>query len=240
MTAANVEAQKLAQDARVYLYEIDCTKYGGPTLRWTPGPVGDTGVTFNSIYYQPVPIQIEGAEWNGQGPLPRPRVAIPNVNAFATQLMAAYGDLLGCRVSRIWTYFKFTSTGSSPDGTAYFGPEEWFIDRVANRSRDAVVFELASSLDIQGKKLPGRQVIRDTCSHVYRIYKGSAFVQGTCPWAGSAIGNPGPYYKADGTSTSDPNEDACGKRVVDCWRRFYPQGWGLRTLAFPAASKVQY
>lgn len=231
-SAARSEAQALAPDAMVQLYELDTSRYGGPIYAWTPGPLGEAAVIFSGVSYTPVPLQIDGLAMDGQGPIPRPKVTIPNIGGFASQLMAASGDLLGCQVTRRRTFRKFLDGQPGADSTAFFGPDMWYVDRVALRGPDVVSFELAAAMDIVGKMIPGRQVIRDSCTHVYRTYRGSAFVTGTCPYAG------GSYFKADGISTAQPAEDVCGKRLSDCRKRF-PDG-ALPTRAFPGATQVRF
>ncbi len=176
-------AQLSSPDAPVYLYSLDTSKYGGPTYRWTHGPLGGTRVKYGGITYDPLPLQIEGVEWTGQGAIPRPKITLPNVANFASQLVSSYNDLLGCKVTRIFTFKRFLDGQSAADPTAYFGPDVWYVDRVASRSRDVIVWELASALDIQGKMLPGRQILRDACTHTYRSYNktGGFFVAGSCP-----------------------------------------------------------
>lgn len=231
-SAARSEAQALAPDAMVQLYELDTSRYGGPVYAWTPGPLGDAALSFGGVTYAPVPLQIDGLAMDGQGPIPRPKVTIPNVGGFASQLMAASGDLLGCKVTRKRTFRKFLDGQPGADSTAWFGPDIWVVDRVASRGPDIVVFELAAAMDIVGRMIPGRQVIRDSCTHVYRTYRDGQFIAGTCPYAG------GLYWRADGTATLSPAEDVCGKRLSDCRKRF-PSG-ALPTRAFPGATQVRF
>lgn len=231
-SAARTEAQALAPDAMVHLYELDTSRYGGPIYTWTPGPIGNASVVFGGVTYTPVPLQIEGMAMDGQGPVPRPKVTIPNVSGFASQLMASSGDLLGCKVTRKRTFRKFLDGQPGADSTAVFGPDIWYVDRVAARGPDLVTFELAAAMDIVGKMMPGRQVIRDSCTHIYRTFRSGGFVAGTCPYAGSS------YFKADGTVTAQPAEDVCGKRLSDCRKRF-PSG-ALPTRAFPGATQVRF
>jgi len=174
-----------------------------------------------------VPIQIERVQWTGQGAIPRPQVTLPNIGGFAESYLHSYGDLLGCRVTRRRVYRRFLDGQVEADPTDYFGPDIWYIDRVALRTPEVVVLELASPFDIQGKMLPGRQVIRDVCTRTYRTWiPGQGFILGNCPYNGPN------FWKADGTPTGDPAEDDCGRRThADCTLRFPDQP--LPTWAFP-------
>tara|TARA_B100000427_G_scaffold16370_1_gene12752 strand:- start:5336 stop:5962 length:627 start_codon:yes stop_codon:yes gene_type:complete len=47
----------------------------------------------------------------------------------------------------------------TPDPTATFPDEVYFIDRKSTENRDIIEFELAASFDLQGVRLPKRQVL---------------------------------------------------------------------------------
>jgi lambda family phage minor tail protein L len=201
--------------------------FSQPRAAGTPSSVVFSGVTFT-----PFPLLIEGMSWTTRGAMPRPKVTIPDIDSYFTSLLAGYQDLLGCPITRLRVFADNLDGGRDPDPTSYFGPEVWLVDRVARQDPgEEVVIELANPLDLQGKMLPGRQVIRDTCTHIYRYMNGSFFVPGTCPYAGIS------YFKADGSVTAVPAEDACGKRLKDCKLRFPNQP--LPTRAFPGVGKYR-
>lgn len=191
-----------------------------------------SNVAFGGISYTPFPLLIEGISWTTRGAMPRPRVTVPDIDSYFTQLLVGYENLLACPVSRTRVFASNLDGGPDPDSTSFFGPETWYVDRVArHRAGEEVVLELANPLDLQGKMLPGRQVIRDSCTHVYRKHNGTTFVMGSCPYAG------GSFFKADGTVTIFPGEDSCGKRLKDCKLRF-PNA-ALPTRAFPGVGKYR-
>ena len=47
----------------------------------------------------------------------------------------------------------------TPDPTATFPDEVYFIDRKSTENRDIIEFELAASFDLNGVRLPKRQVL---------------------------------------------------------------------------------
>lgn len=96
--------------------------------------------------------------------------------------------------------------GVDADPTQHLQDEIWFIDRKATENSTVMEFELASILDMQGVMLPRRQMIQNLCVSRYRGPE--------CSYNG------GPVAKADGTPTSDPAQDVCGKRLSDCKLRF--------------------
>ena len=206
---------------------------GGPFPWSEPRADGSPrNVVFGGVSYTPFPLLIEGISWTTRGAMPRPRVTVPDVDSYFTQLLVGYESLLACSVSRVRVFAANLDGGPDPDSTSFFGPETWYVDRIArHRAGEEVVIELANPLDLQGKMLPGRQVIRDSCTHVYRKHNGTTFTMGTCPYAGAN------FFKADGTTTIFPGEDSCGKRLKDCKLRF-PNS-ALPTRAFPGVGKYR-
>lgn len=114
------------------------------------------------------------------------------------------------------------------DASQQMPPEVWFIDRKAAESNDAVEFELASAFDLNGVKLPRRQVISNYCS--FRSIGG--YRGPYCGYTGPAVA------KRDGTPTTDMAEDDCGGKLSDCKLRQWPDdqlGFG----GFPAAGLMR-
>ena len=97
--------------------------------------------------------------------------------------------------------FNF-SHSSSPDPNAEFPEDIYFIDRKASENRMFIEFELASSLDLNGVKLPRRQVLQNICPWIYRSAE--------CSYAGGAVAD------INDDSVTDLALDVCGKRVVSC------------------------
>jgi len=192
---------------------------------WAPfKPFGKPA--FQGIIYEPVPMEAEGFEWTGRGPVPRPRLRISNIGNLAGQLAIGYGDLLGAKLTRIRTFEKYLDGMPTADPGSYFEPDIWYFDRKVTHAPDHIEWELASVLDQEGRRLPGRQMLRDVCTHTYRTYKdGFNYTGVTCPYTG------GSYFDVTGTPTGDPAKDVCGRRLSDCQLRFPDQA--LPTRAFP-------
>ena len=93
----------------------------------------------------------------------------------------------------------------TPDPTAEFPREVYFIDRKSTENRNLVEFELASIFDMAGIRAPKRQcIIR--CQWVYR---GNG-----CNYSGSN------YFDASDEPVGSASLDVCGKRVDSCKARF--------------------
>jgi lambda family phage minor tail protein L len=221
----------LAPDAIIELFELhyDNTLHGSTDiLRWHAGSNADvTGnITWNSNDYVRLPVQAEGFEYTNGGTLPRPTLSVANLDGAVTALLLGVNlttpgnDLTGAKVKRIRTLKKFLDGESAADPYATFPVEEWFIDRKATESRDVVSFELASKFDLSNKELPNRQVVANICQWQYRSSE--------CSYTGSN------YFDVNNNSVGTLAQDACGKRLSSCKKRFGENG-ELPFGSFPGA-----
>ncbi|SDR00343.1 phage minor tail protein L [Pseudomonas moorei] len=121
----------------------------------------------------------------------------------------------------------YQKTGASWNPTANpteeYPVETWIITRKASETPAAIEFELGSPLDLQGVKLPRRQVIAGTCLWAYR--------SGECGYAG------GPVADYANRPTSDPALDQCSRSVTGCKLRFGEFG-ELPFGGFPGIARV--
>jgi len=93
----------------------------------------------------------------------------------------------------------------TPDPTAEFPREIYFVDRKSAENRDVVEFELASAFDMAGIRAPKRQCIT-RCQWVYRSAE--------CSYTGTN------YFDASDVAVGNANQDVCGKRIDSCKARF--------------------
>jgi phage-related protein len=93
----------------------------------------------------------------------------------------------------------------TPDPTAEFPREIYFVDRKSAENRDVVEFELASAFDMAGIRAPKRQCIT-RCQWVYRSAE--------CSYSGTN------YFNGSDVAVGNANQDVCGKRVDSCKARF--------------------
>jgi lambda family phage minor tail protein L len=234
------EVQKLATDALVHLYTLDTTPIGGTLiLRWTPSlrsrdPDNPVRISFQGNEYNAYPIAAEGFEWRGKGPAPRPRITVSNIGNAAGAIIVGYNDLVGAKITRLRTFAMFLDGEPGADPTSYIEPDVWFVERKVSHSPLSIEWELSNILDQQGKRLPGRQCLRDICTQVYRNWNPATnsfdYTGVTCPYVDAR------YYTEDGLPTI-PSLDKCGKGLDDCKQRF-PTG-ALPTWAFPGLARVR-
>ena len=93
----------------------------------------------------------------------------------------------------------------TPDPTAEFPREIYFVDRKSAENRDAVEYELASAFEMAGVRAPKRQCIT-RCQWVYRSNE--------CSYAGTN------FFNSSDVAVGNASQDVCGKRVDSCKARF--------------------
>jgi lambda family phage minor tail protein L len=170
--------------------------------------------------YGPFPITAEGFSYSGKGTLPRPTLRLGNVDGAITAILAEVNafnpgnDLCQAKFTRIRTLARFldganfptgTNPYGTPDPTASFPPEIYFIDQKALETRDIVEFALVARYDLAGIRGPKRQCLK-RCSW---IYKGDG-----CGYSGSA------YFDENDNPVATAGQDVCGKRLNSCKLRF--------------------
>ena len=95
--------------------------------------------------------------------------------------------------------------GTTPDPTAEFPLEIFFIDRKTAENRDVVEFELASAFDLANSRAPKRQCIQ-LCQWRYRSVE--------CGYSGTS------YFDFNNLPVGSLSLDVCGKRIDSCKARF--------------------
>lgn len=196
--------------ALISLYRIDATSKGGSVYYFTTGTDSGSKVTFNSIEYNPAPIEIDGLEQSKDGKMVRPTVRITNINYLLLAEVITYNGLVGCKLYRIRTFEKYLDGHSHADPNAHFPAEIYIVNRRISQNKNYIEWELRSPLDLENLLLPKGQCL-PMCTHKYSTTESWA----TCPYDGS-----NGYFKSDGEETLDVDEDECGKTLSDCRLRF--------------------
>lgn len=175
--------QDAAPGSVIELFELqlDATLHGTSTLyRFHAGSnLNANGeLVWNGNSYLRYPVEAEGFEYTGNGQLPRPSIRISNALNLITALLLTVPDgLEGAKVTRIRTLARYIdaanwSTGvnplGTPDPTAEFPREIYYIDRKSAETASIVEFELAAAFDLAGVRAPKRQCIGNICQWVYK------------------------------------------------------------------------
>lgn len=209
-------AQQPSPGTLISLFTLDASAIGGGIFRWTPGTLSGQIIAYQGQDYLPMPIAANGFEWSGDGPPPKPRLAVSNIGGFLGALINGLGDLVGAKVIRLRTFVEMLDGQPDADPEGHWPPDEFTVHRKVAHSAESIEWELASILDQQDVQFPSIRIIKDTCTHVYRRWNGTAFdyTQATCPYAGSS------YFTRDGSITTLPAQDECGRKLSDCTKRF--------------------
>jgi lambda family phage minor tail protein L len=203
------EIQSLAPSALLELYELDLRPAGGTSsLYFHAGTNGlSQPVVWQGATYQAWPIETEGFELSAKGVLPRPKVRVANVGGVMSAEVMLYDDLIGCRLIRRRVFascldaVNFTGGNPNADTTSHMPDELWFVERKTVETRFFVEWELSSAFDLQGVKLPYRQVIQNTCAFVYK---------------GAECGYTGTLYFDRNDTACAAGQDDCAKRLNSC------------------------
>lgn len=147
--------------------------------------------------YVTIPIEVVGVKTSSTGRIPRPTLSMANIPSLTRNqssneqlgpdLLVDEGlnsneDLIGMRVDYRITLGKYlsASAGEAPTPAVEFPSQTYVIDRVSAESNIAVEFELASPMDVEGVKLPARNVIGRYCPWKYQGYYLDG--DGGCVW----------------------------------------------------------
>ena len=188
MSELNKNLQSINPNPIIELYEIQLkTALHGANTTYrfhnnTNITTAQGNITWNSNTYYSAPIQASGFKYQTKQ-TPRPTLTISNLSLLAPAvpigIMSSVlidvnsttpgNDLVGATVTRIRTLARFLPnsnfTGNNPygtpDQTQEFPREIYEVARKSAETRNFCTFELASSIDQAGVKLPKRQFLPD-------------------------------------------------------------------------------
>lgn len=170
MSDITIEGNKLSPDTYIELFDFDASslqdKNGtyGSISRYTNTSTGGgtTPIIWRTNSYYPLPFELSGVDKRGDGTAPnRPTIAISNVNQFLLAAVLSLGDLIGMKVTRWRTFYKFTDQGTTPNTLMYYPIDTWVITKKVAHSKSGIQFEMSSPLDRPGLRLPRKQILRD-------------------------------------------------------------------------------
>jgi lambda family phage minor tail protein L len=199
------DIQTLEPGALIELYELDCTAMGGDVLRFH-AHLQAGAILWQGVEYSPWPIQAAGFERTGDASQPSPTLTVANVDGSISALCILLADLVGAKVKRHRTLFKYLDGQPGADPAAEMPVESWFVEQKTSETNLNVEFTLSSALDFSGRQLPNRQVLATLCSWTYRAIE--------CGWTGTT------YFDVNNNPTTDPTQDVCSKRLSGCKCRF--------------------
>jgi len=140
--------------------------------------VANGDLVFNGVTFTQYPVEVDGFEYSGNGELPRPKIRVSNILGTMTALILTVPrGLEGAKLQRLRTMARYidgvnfpggTNPLGTPDPTAEFPREIYYVDRKTVENREVVEYELAAAFDLAGVRAPKRQCIANLCSWVYK------------------------------------------------------------------------
>ena len=227
------EIQSLSPSALIELFVLEI---GESTEEWVYFHAGTNQLYKNIVWqgkeYIALPIEASGFDISSQGTLPHPTLTIANIEGIFSALIRKYDDLIGARIIRKRTFARYLDEINFPNGNPTADPNSefpediWYIDKKTSENKQAIQWELASAFDLQGIKLPRRQIIQNYCQWIYR---------------GGECGYTGPYFDLNDKQTSNKADDKCAKKLSSCQCRFNlinPNGKAILPFGgFPGATR---
>ena len=219
------DLQAVAPSAIIELFqlELNAAQHGVNETYYFHAGTDATGsnddIVWDGQAYLAFPIEATEFEYTGTGSLPRPKLRVSNIYGTITGLILSLPNgLEGAKVTRIRTLARYidgvnfpggTNPLGTPDPTAEFPREIYYIDRKASENRDLIEFELAAAFDLVGVRAPKRQCVANVCQWTYRGPE--------CGYAGNA------FFNFNDVPVAAIGQDVCGKRLRSCELRFAQQ-----------------
>lgn len=159
-------------EAIIEMFEIDLsTMMDGPggNYFFTKEVLPDgSKVRWKGQVYEPFPIEATGFELTTQGQIPQPELTIANVFGTLGSLVNSANDLVGAKVIRRRTLFKYLDNGPSPASDQEFPEDIYFIERKVAETNLTITWNLSSKIDLEGLQLPKRIITQNYCLWRYR------------------------------------------------------------------------
>ncbi len=224
MSSIRADEQRLDVGTVVSLYTIDASAIGGGVHRFTPGVRTGAPLAYGGLEYRALPIELAGVDYRTGGQASRPTLTVSRLDEPFVAAALAVDDFRGATLRRVRTLERWLDGAPEADPERHWPEERWRIEALERRERERMTWRLASPLDLEGLKLPRRQVLRDPCSWTYRRWDAVAgawdYSEATCPYTGDA------YFDAKDrpVSFSPPiagaRYDRCSRRLSGCRARF--------------------
>lgn len=221
MTVPVSDLQAIAPSSVIELFELqlNTTQHGANDIyRFHAGSnLNANGeVVWAGNNYLQFPVEATDFEYTGNGQLPRPKLRVSNILGTITAILLTLPDgLEGAKFTRIRTLARYIDGANfpggvnpygTPDPTAEFPREIYYIDRKTAETRDVVEFEMAAAFDLAGVRAPKRQCIGNICQWEYRSTE--------CGYTGSN------YFDENDNVVATLAADVCGKKLSSCKARF--------------------
>ncbi|MFC0225691.1 phage minor tail protein L [Serratia aquatilis] len=227
------DVQKLEPGDTIRLIEVDGTKFGADVLRFhnetiphTPTEIVTSGgdeskLKPRSIWWQgkeygAYPYEISGLASSSDGASATPKLSVANLDGVITALCLRFDDMLQAKVTIHDTFVHYLDARNFAGGNPKADPQQefkqvFYVDSKSAEDNEAIEFTLSSPMDLQGLRIPTRQ-ITSLCTWCMRgLYK----TGDGCGYAGQ-----NGWFDKKGKQVDDPSKDQCSGLLTDCKKRF--------------------
>lgn len=229
------DVQKLEVDNVIQLIEVDGSAFNLDTLRFHAhnmpysedeiNRIGAQGVDKNKLpaksiwwqgqEYRAWPYELTGVESSTDGRIASPKLTVGNLDNSITSLCLAFDDLLQAKIIIHTTLKKYLDARNFSNGNPHADPTQeqtnvFYINGKTTETSTAVEFVLSTPMDLQGLKLPARQM-HSTCFWCLRGWYRSG---NGCTYSGLN------YFDKNNQPVDDLSLDECAGTVRACKKRF--------------------
>ena len=124
-------------------------------------------------------------------------------------LCLQFDDFCGAKLTVINTMAKYLDaanfTHGNPQAANEYRKQLWYVEAKTSENASAITFELSNPVDMEGARIPSREITSFCHWGVHNRYRGNE-----CQYMGVA------RFTEDGTPTDNPELDVCGSRLSDC------------------------
>lgn len=215
----NSDFQKLSVDGVVTLFELDASKLGAGILRFHGHnhERNDSVIVFRGKEYNPQALNVTGLEMRSDGRASTPTLTLANNIAGVQGAVSAYclqfSDFAHAKLTVITTLAKYLDAVNFDDGNPTASDEckeqIWFVEQKTSENAQQVTFELSNPIDLEGLKIPVREINNYCYLAMHGLYRSEA-----CGYTGVEM------FDEHDKPTDNPIMDKCGGRMKSCVRRF--------------------
>lgn len=235
--------QRAYPGVEIEMFDIDLTKKGGDIVRFSNWVLENgNNITWRGHDYIPVAMEASGYAIDGSGKVVRPKMKIGNGigspktdNMTLSEMAMAYDDFVGCEVTRWKTYRQYLDDQLTADPARHFPIERYRVSSKTNENPLTIEWELGTTMDQEGKRLPSGIMMQKHCRFTYRRWSTGAsdwnYANVQCPYEGGAM------FDRNDEPTVNPQEDYCSRRVSGCRARFGTSA-PLPLRAFPGMVRL--
>lgn len=166
--------QQYAAQGWIELFELDLTKFGDIVYRFHDGlgPLGKA-VIWQGQEYMPYPVKAQGFALDGSNPV-RPSISFSNLGGAITLVLAKLKGIEGAKLTRKRTKIiyldaiNFENGNLTADPHAHLPDDVFYISQKTAENHLSVSFELLPATDLEGVKLPRRQIVANYCQFEFK------------------------------------------------------------------------